>query len=146
MDSIRHGSKMSKKEHMKKYREANKAKCDEYSKKYREANREKLRENAKVYREANKDKIRERSVGLWVKRKYEGIPCMDCESIFPFCVMDFDHRPEEVKKFILSANTSNRATPERLAKVMKEIDKCDLVCANCHRVRTHIDRSSHGRN
>jgi len=60
-------------------------------------------------------------------------PCMDCHQIFPSCVMDFDHRPGEVKSFELK--TSKMVT-YKLATVMTEIAKCDLVCANCHRVRT----------
>ncbi len=128
------------KEYNKKYYEANKEGRKESGNKYREDNREKLRKRSELYREINKDKIKEQSIGLWIKRKYEGIPCMDCEGVFPFYVMDFDHRPEEVKEFKISDNAIHRATSERIAKWMKEIDKCDLVCSNCHRERT-FDRS-----
>ncbi len=76
----------------------------------------------------------------WVKQKYEGIPCMDCYGVFPWCAMDFDHRPEETKEFGLATITKYKATSERIAKVEKEISKCDLVCASCHRVRTRDRR------
>lgn len=57
-------------------------------------------------------------------------PCMDCGVKYPPYIMDFDHR--ENKKF----NIGNRYYAYGKEVVQKEIDKCDLVCANCHRVRT----------
>lgn len=60
-------------------------------------------------------------------------PCMDCQQTYPPEVMDFDHRPEEVKLFNLGAgSTRNRS----ITAIQLEIAKCDLVCANCHRLRT----------
>lgn len=65
--------------------------------------------------------------------KYKaGRPCADCGLHFHSVAMDFDHRPGEVKLFNISASSSR--TDE---EVEREIAKCDLVCANCHRVRTH---------
>jgi len=61
---------------------------------------------------------------------------MDCHRVFPWCAMDFDPRPDEIKSFRLSRNGYRLATPERISEVLKEIAKCDLVCSNCHRVRT----------
>jgi hypothetical protein len=45
--------------------------------------------------------------------------------------MDFDHRDGEVKEFEL--NTVARMTKQT---ILREIAKCDVVCANCHRERT----------
>jgi hypothetical protein len=47
--------------------------------------------------------------------------------------MDFDHREPEEKVFNIGMNKS-RFTLKRL---LEEIQKCDIVCANCHRNRTH---------
>lgn len=59
-------------------------------------------------------------------------PCVDCGGNFPPCVMDFDHvRGEKV------ANVSQMIRWSR-ERVLAEVAKCDLVCANCHRVRTHL--------
>lgn len=58
-------------------------------------------------------------------------PCADCGLSYPFYVMDFDHR--EVKDFAISQAWRARSW----AAVMAEIEKCDVVCANCHRERTH---------
>lgn len=67
---------------------------------------------------------------LLIKNSKNG-PCMDCGVQYPFYIMDFDHRPGEVKCFGLG-DAESRST----AKILAEIDKCDLVCANCHRERT----------
>jgi L-lysine 2,3-aminomutase len=61
----------------------------------------------------------------------ESKPCKDCADFFPACAMDFDH--------ITSDKVDNIATlVSRYAKkaLWKEIVKCELVCANCHRIRT----------
>jgi hypothetical protein len=63
-------------------------------------------------------------------------PCADCGDTFDPICMDFDHRPGEVKSFNLS--TGYRHSAEA---VLSEIAKCEVVCANCHRIRTHRERS-----
>lgn len=60
-------------------------------------------------------------------------PCLDCGVSYPACVMDFDHRPGEEKKFNVSTQVRSGAS---LSLIMAEIAKCDLVCSNCHRLRT----------
>ena len=111
----------------------------EYNKRYRtvEGNKEKRKYNREWYKKLQQ---RRDSVIYWIKTKYEGLPCMDCKRVFPWCAMDFDHRPEETKEFGIAMMSSYKATPDRISKVMKEISKCDLVCASCHRIRTHLSR------
>lgn len=60
-------------------------------------------------------------------------PCMDCKQSFPPYVMDFDHRDPKDKKFSVSRICDDNVSWENLKA---EIAKCDLVCANCHRIRT----------
>lgn len=66
-----------------------------------------------------------------IKRKQ----CADCGKIYPPWVMEFDHKEGDLKIASIShmalRNTSNFET------IKKEIEKCDLVCANCHRQRTY---------
>lgn len=57
-------------------------------------------------------------------------PCADCGNRFHPVAMDFDHRDPAEKSFQISKG------PKNLQRVLAEIAKCDLVCANCHRVRT----------
>ena len=59
-------------------------------------------------------------------------PCMDCGGTFPPYVYDFDHRIPAEKSFSISKG--KRVGREAL---LAEIAKCDLVCANCHRIRTY---------
>jgi hypothetical protein len=68
-------------------------------------------------------------------REAKDVPCSDCGRRYPHYVMDFDHRQGEKKCF----NLSIAAGQTRLswAKMQAEIAKCDVVCANCHRERTH---------
>lgn len=57
-------------------------------------------------------------------------PCTDCHACFHHAAMDFDHvRGEKYK--VVSAMWSYS-----WERVLAEVAKCDLVCANCHRLRT----------
>ena len=60
-------------------------------------------------------------------------PCMDCGQSFPPVCMDFDHRNPADKSFTIA--DQYRQVP--LSALLEEIAKCDVVCANCHRIRTH---------
>ena len=59
-------------------------------------------------------------------------PCMDCKKEYPPYVMDLDHVRGD--KFKNVAKMVGRYSKEAL---LEEIAKCDVVCANCHRLRTH---------
>lgn len=60
-------------------------------------------------------------------------PCADCGIQYPPVCMDFDHLPGAEKKFYLSRAMFRRYS---FAQIQAEIAKCDVVCANCHRLRT----------
>lgn len=60
-------------------------------------------------------------------------PCLDCEERFPPMCMDFDH-VLGVKSFNIANATNSRLSWSR---ILDEIAKCELVCANCHRIRTY---------
>jgi len=57
-------------------------------------------------------------------------PCVDCGQSDPV-VLEFDH-PEGDKEFNISYELLNRPWQE----ITAEIRKCDVVCVNCHRIRT----------
>lgn len=61
-------------------------------------------------------------------------PCLDCKRRFPPYVMDFDHVRGD-KKFNVS-----RAHTVGINALREEMAKCDVVCSNCHRIRTHKRR------
>jgi hypothetical protein len=52
--------------------------------------------------------------------------------------MDLDHRPGSDKLFPVAIAVSGGVYP--LQKIVAEIAKCDVVCANCHRERTYRRR------
>lgn len=56
-----------------------------------------------------------------------GGQCMDCGGVFPSEVYDFDH---------IKGTKINRVSTISPKIRELEIAKCDLVCANCHRIRT----------
>lgn len=64
-------------------------------------------------------------------------PCADCGQTYPPYVMDLDHRDSGTKTAAVGTMVSY--SPARL---VEEIAKCDVVCANCHRVRTHATRQT----
>ncbi len=125
------------------------------SKRYREGNLEKVRSYSRDYVRKNRDAIdayratrertdedilksRKRSRDC-LRRKSEFIdamksnPCSDCGRRYPTCCMDFDHRDGTAKiKNVGKLRFSPRS------EIEAEIAKCDLVCANCHRIRTQI--------
>ena len=108
--------------------------------KYRVKNRNKIN---KYERKRYKQKQNEGTLIIgWLKLKYQGTPCMDCNGVFHWCAMDFDHRPEETKSFGIGSWSTRNVTTTRLAELEKEIAKCDIVCSNCHRVRTWITRKN----
>jgi hypothetical protein len=59
-------------------------------------------------------------------------PCADCGVQYPYYVMDFDHRDASSKLFAL-----NSVHWQTIKSILKEIEKCDVVCSNCHRERTY---------
>ena len=63
--------------------------------------------------------------------------CVDCGlrcTRANYFVFDWDHiNPSEKTVGIASINTG-------LDSLEREIEKCELVCANCHRYRTFYDR------
>ena len=60
-------------------------------------------------------------------------PCVDCNEGDPI-VLEFDHRDPKEKKGLISIMIYNSS----LQDLNKEIAKCDVVCANCHRRRTAV--------
>ncbi len=58
-------------------------------------------------------------------------PCVDCGEADPV-VLDFDHIDPVTKLFSVGKMLSRQASPA----IEREIEKCVVRCANCHRLRT----------
>lgn len=91
---------------------------------------DKYDENKPLFVESNKRQYRK--LRAIVNEAKKG-PCCDCGCTFPPYVMDFDHRDPRTKIAKVSAMVYKSSEPLLRA----EIAKCDLLCSNCHRVRTH---------
>ena len=61
-----------------------------------------------------------------------GIPCADCGQTFPVFVMHWDHLPD----FDKVGEIGTMLTSRRREVIIEELKKCELVCANCHVMRT----------
>lgn len=68
----------------------------------------------------------------------KSVPCKDCGQSFPPCVMDFDHVVGNKVRDV--SNGVGIGWSKK--KILAEVAKCEVVCANCHRIRTFAsDRS-----
>ena len=96
------------------------------------------RAKSREHYEANKTAYFERNAHYretlkqFVRDLKEGRPCADCGIEYPPPAMDWHHLDASLKSF----NVSN---PGRWTKrsILAEIEKCVLLCANCHRLRHH---------
>ena len=64
--------------------------------------------------------------------EYMGGRCEHCKGVFPNAVYDFHHTNPKEKEY----------KPTRLMRlswetITKELEKCELLCANCHRIHHH---------
>ena len=71
----------------------------------------------------------------WHNKLKESKPCADCGQYFHHAAMGWDHLPGSDKH----NDVSNLRRISRRA-VLAEIEKCELVCANCHAVRSYERR------
>jgi hypothetical protein len=84
--------------------------------------------NKKPHHGKNSTNIKKRTL----IRDAKDVPCIDCGNVFPYYVMDLDHLPQFEKKFQLGEYMYHT-----IAEITEELKKCQAVCANCHRYRTH---------
>jgi hypothetical protein len=69
----------------------------------------------------------------YLRELKENSPCMDCKVQYPYYVMDFDHvRGRKHKNVMELVPTLSKK------KIDEELAKCEIVCSNCHRARTHM--------
>lgn len=101
------------------------------------ADREQAAKNSKVWREANKDYIREKQRLDKRERKlkaiaYLGGVCSKCGGSFHPACFEFHHPVEEEK-----IKDPSKLLSHSWEVLVTELDKCVLLCANCHRIEHH---------
>lgn len=65
-------------------------------------------------------------------------PCVDCGEK-DILVLEFDHRDKKIKEGHVSSIIRDSGS---LEKLIEEISKCDVRCANCHRRKTARENAS----
>jgi len=73
---------------------------------------------------------REKTKKLLIELK--GGRCQGCGGVFPHYVYDFHHRDPSQKEISMTD-----LQDKRWERVLAEAVKCDLLCANCHRIAHH---------
>lgn len=67
-------------------------------------------------------------------REYKELSgCADCGEKFPHYVLEFDHLPGSKK----IDNVYRVLKKYGIESAWQEVAKCDVVCANCHKIRTY---------
>ena len=100
----------------------------------RERNRQYYADNREVQkaRVVERNRRYRKELREFLKLLKDQQPCLDCGVAYPWYVMDFDHVTDD-KLYDVSIMIGNLNSKK---KILQEIAKCELVCANCHRIRT----------
>lgn len=98
-----------------------------FCKKWYDSNKEKQLECVRKNNVRYKDRNREYIWEYLLKH-----PCVDCGETDPV-ILEFDHREPKHKSCNVSDFVRTKACLKRL---ITEIEKCDVRCANCHRRKT----------
>lgn len=117
---------------------SNMAYSDPLDPRAREARLKHYRANKSQYLERNllkKQELRE------IANAAKNVPCTDCGVRYPSYVMQFDHIDPSTK----TANIGRLINGGSKAKLLAEIEKCEVVCANCHAERTHGELKRNGK-
>lgn len=64
----------------------------------------------------------------------EKIGCIDCKEKYPHYMLEFDHLPGYEK----IGSVAYLAKSKGFNVAIKEIEKCEVVCSNCHSIRTWV--------
>lgn len=72
-----------------------------------------------------------RYTAIWeVIIEYLGGKCKMCGESYPIACYDLHHRNPKEKEYMIAKNITNGS----ILKIANEVLKCDLLCANCHRI------------
>ena len=120
--------KIKRKEYNDRYEKKHPEKALENSRKYKAKYAERLKKSA-----SKRQKIRSRKNKLKAIA-YLGGHCTDCKNEFPPYVYEFHHLDPTIKEF-----TITRIMGRKWENIVPELNKCVLLCANCHKIRENKD-------
>ena len=104
--------------------ETRKAYYREYNKGWYQRHRERLLE---------KNKRHDGELRQWLRRYKSKLCCIECGENHPAC-LQFHHRNRSEKSFTISQAVGGRRNLS-FRTLEKEINKCDILCGNCHAKR-----------
>jgi hypothetical protein len=96
---------------------------------------EKVRAARRRWYERNAEKAKKKTVDrkhelrAWLSSVKSDLKCSGCPETHIAC-LDFHHENPEEKDLCVSTAIQNGWSKER---IMKEIEKCIVLCSNCHR-------------
>ena len=91
------------------------------------ANKQRYRDNARAWNDrTNRERV------LWLLEYFKTHPCVDCGESDPV-VLEFDHLRDKEFDIGVAMRGGN------WARILAEIEKCVVRCANCHRRKTAKD-------
>lgn len=90
-------------------------------------------EKVKINESKRLNKIERRIRARQFVDGYKSAPCVDCQKYHTPRCMEFDHLDAQQKSNNISQMVYDACN---LEIIFAEILKCELVCANCHRIRT----------
>lgn len=93
------------------------------------------KEYDRLYREKNQKPCAEWRYRI-LQRYKQMIGCNDCGYDANGVALQFDHLPGCDKRFDVS-----KSMMRNFMDILDEIDKCQVVCANCHSIRTYNRRN-----
>lgn len=96
-----------------------------------------IKKRLKYVRDKNR-KARKRNAQFILEHK-KGKKCRDCGGAYPSYVLDYDHINPKTKVAKVSRLVSQAVS---LKRIRNEIEKCHILCSNCHRERTHKRRKN----
>lgn len=104
----------------------------------REVNKASQREWHKNNIEKARDHVRKRRIERreWFDKILETLKCCKCGQNHP-ATLDFHHRDPSTKVAEVSWLLGSLKSKE---SILEEIQKCDVYCANCHRIHHWEDR------
>lgn len=89
------------------------------------------KEKVKIKSKITNDKIRAKNKAFLIDYLKQH-PCVKCGES-DIVVLEFDHLRDKY------CNVSRLVTSSNILKIKEEIEKCQVLCANCHKRKTAID-------
>ena len=88
----------------------------------------------KGYAENSKSEIahvkrRKDEIRKWFWEYKKSLKCSKCSEAHP-AIIDFHHKKDKEKEMAISYMVANGFS---IKKIKEELNKCQVVCANCHR-------------